>query len=474
MVLRRKNVSTALYIMLVLWSVYGAANFPILLDFFRYGFDDGTYSHAFLIPFICAYLIWDAFRGGFLQVAFSKKYFVFAIILALVMCLAYIAQLTFVYRILFPPVLMAFTAATFRPNIPSLVPAAMLFFVVPIWGILSIPLQRLSTYAVAKFMSITNVPTFVDENIVHIPSGSFEIAGGCSGLRYFIVSCAIGVLYCYLNLTTLRTRLSLLLVSVSGALLVNWLRIAALILIGHYTEMQSPIINDHNMFGWYIYIPFLAVLFAYGHALHNREQSTAEGRSIIDSPASRSGQPTTDRFGPVMVLIAVVVVSTASAALLSAHSIQDIEPNVDISPSTYTPDVVDPSYVTYEPMVLVNKRFIKHHYFFLGTSDSNKATYYLNDFLPDSLTLVEEHSNPTLKIFLTRNASGSFGIVAYSFQLGTFQTSSKSKYRLLRMANALKLDRSSAFYWFYIDCNSRAVCDRTLLTIQSEARSLGI
>jgi exosortase/archaeosortase family protein len=38
-------------------------------------------------------------------------------------------------------------------------------------------------------------------------------------------------------------------------MLTNWLRITALILIGQYSDMQAEIISDHNMFGWWLFIP---------------------------------------------------------------------------------------------------------------------------------------------------------------------------------------------------------------------------
>ena len=43
----------------------------------------------------------------------------------------------------------------------------------------------------------------------HVPAGSLEIAGGCSGLHFFIVGVAIAALYGELNRDSLRTRVQL-------------------------------------------------------------------------------------------------------------------------------------------------------------------------------------------------------------------------------------------------------------------------
>jgi len=37
------NGKTNLWIMTLLWIVYGAANFLVLADYVEFGFDDGTY-----------------------------------------------------------------------------------------------------------------------------------------------------------------------------------------------------------------------------------------------------------------------------------------------------------------------------------------------------------------------------------------------------------------------------------------------
>jgi len=48
------------------------------------------------------------------------------------------------------------------------------------------------------------------DNYVHIPSGTFEIAGGCSGLHFFIVALAISALYGELQRDSIKIRVALI------------------------------------------------------------------------------------------------------------------------------------------------------------------------------------------------------------------------------------------------------------------------
>ena len=51
----------ALSALTVLWAV---VNYPVMITLWRHGFDDGTYSHAYLIPFIFLYLLYVLANKG--------------------------------------------------------------------------------------------------------------------------------------------------------------------------------------------------------------------------------------------------------------------------------------------------------------------------------------------------------------------------------------------------------------------------
>jgi exosortase len=458
---QRKTYKSVFLLQIALWALFCFANYAILTDYVFYGFDDGAYSHAFLIPFVCLYLLWDAASNRRIEVRHNTKYLLTAICLAALMAMSYIAQIAPLYRFIFPATLVAFTAALFRPSIPALLPAVMLYFIAPIWGILTSPLQWISIKAVSFIMSLTTVPSFVENTKVHIPSGTFEIAGGCSGLRYLIVSCAIGVIYCHLNLRTLRSCFWFMGTAIAGALLVNWLRIFSLILIGHYSEMQSPIVGDHNMFGWYLYAPFLVLLFLIGSFLERREHAAAPNlKNHKPDEESRPWNAVFDTRKTMITAFAILLVSTTSAGFLSSADSEPAHPSTATHAPKFSPTIINPSYVHYEPVTLAGIDTTEVRYAFDGLSDSNKATFYLNSFIPKSLRTVRRLPDNKRQIYITRDPDGNLGLVLYSFELESLRTASKRKYQIYRLARALTFDRSSSISWIYLSCNSLSHCER--------------
>ena len=61
----------------------------------------------------------------------------------------------------------------------SAFPVGYLYFAVPVWSLVNTPLQSLTTAAVTVVLRVTGIPAYVEGNFVHIPVGTFEIAGGC-------------------------------------------------------------------------------------------------------------------------------------------------------------------------------------------------------------------------------------------------------------------------------------------------------
>jgi hypothetical protein len=67
---------------LVLFTVLCLLNYPIMETLERHSFDDGTYSHAFLIPFIVLYLFFELSRSG--KLLFRENLSAISVLLAIV------------------------------------------------------------------------------------------------------------------------------------------------------------------------------------------------------------------------------------------------------------------------------------------------------------------------------------------------------------------------------------------------------
>lgn len=137
-------------------------------------------------------------------------------------------------------------------------------FAIPIWDYLNDGLVQLASKIVGEMVRMIRIPALIDGSSIFIPSGHIMIADGCSGLRYLIISLALGYTISYLNGYREKGLIISLLIAGALGLIANWIRIFILILVGYYTEMESSLMEDHETFGWIVFalICFPAIYFA--------------------------------------------------------------------------------------------------------------------------------------------------------------------------------------------------------------------
>ncbi len=409
---------------------------PIVLDIWRYSFDDGTYSHAFLIPLVAIYVLYDCRKQ--LQFRQGASIWLALLIASLALeLLFYLAQFSLPTRALLPFILLFSLLSIFKHRFSLYVYSLVMIFATPIWGILSPPLQHLSTSMVELVMSYTSVPSYFEGNVVSIPSGQFEIANGCSGLRYFITSLFLCLLYIYFNIRNLKKAVLFLLVGLLGALIVNWVRIIVIILIGYQTQMQSDIIHDHNDLGWYLYIPYLILIFYFGAKLSD----TPTKSKLSNTPAPSIPTPRTVAF----VALALIIFSPSIIDWPNLDAEKLNPPSSPITTSLHPPLLID-KYQSLEQHQLRSEQLQLQLwlYRFSGLGLDNKASYYLNDVIPEALPInkitVEENIN-----YVYFHASNNRpALLAYAYANSKGLAAHRSQLKAQRLKEVLEGQRKSA------------------------------
>ncbi|MEE2022889.1 exosortase [Alkalimonas mucilaginosa] len=447
-----------------IFLLFFLVNPTILADFRTYSFDDGTYSHAYLIPFVIAYLYWRAWKQQQLVLSWNSVFFALFISSLFVFLLLQLAQQNIVSRLLLPLVLIFALLSLYRRNSSVIVPAALVWFITPIWGAINGILQKISVLAVTEIMRWTHVPTFVDGNFIHIPAGTFEIADGCSGLRYFIVSLALSVIFSFLNLKRARSILLFFTVAILGSLITNWIRIVLLILIGDYTEMQSSLMEDHNTFGWYLYVPFIALLFYFGSFL-DRDKALQPSPQAASTLTLQRGHYVL-LFTPLLVLSTLMVnLVTQSSPLYSVAAIDVTAEPQSHSFKTISPQIfVADHHVHKEQQAGLHKVFFQH-YSFSGSDDARRSNYYLNNMLPAGWRQQKLMATAEGAWLWAQAPSGQTGLIYYWHQIGNQRTVSGLKMRLYRLQQALWLNQETELYWYFIYCdNDQCVTEQQILS----------
>jgi len=418
--------------------------YPVILNIWEYSFDDGTYSHAFFIPVISLYLYYLLFTSNQLVIRKTINYLaIFSLIIACALLLIFnIAQFSIGFRIAIIIVLISSISSIFETNLRVIFPTAFLIFLIPIWGLFTPYLQQLSTYVVTQIMALTYVPTFVEGNLITIPEGVFEIAGGCSGLRYLIVSLTISSLFIFLNIKKYTHGLTFLLIAIIGALLTNWIRIALLVIIGHITNMESDLMHNHNMFGWYLYIPYMVALFYYGQHLVDSNESTKETHVI-----STFDQKT---FLPVIITFSLIL-------LISTFSKDKIIETQNIKYTSHNciakgKDIVSPIIVNYSQICSYDANGINiTSYEFDPHNDNSKPTFYLNNTIPQQYELLSVKHFNNWRFNIIRKGTHIF-LTGYTMVSGEKYLASSKNYKKLRLINATKGISSAKLLWLSLQC----------------------
>ncbi len=232
---------------------------------------DQAYSHGYIVLALFIYLFIRAFRTiDFTRIKPCYWVIPFQLGASLLFILSVHAGILIFQWSLLPILILMFFVLLFGFNESSKLwfPILFLYFSIPIWGYLIEWLQSLTVVVNTHLLALINIPAYIEAYYVTIPEGTFEVAGGCSGLNFFIVIFSLSSLYGYLNYSTYRTKLILVGVGLLMGLISNWIRVFVIIYMGHITNMKSYlIVEDHSTFGWVLFAVMLIPFFYLAHKL---------------------------------------------------------------------------------------------------------------------------------------------------------------------------------------------------------------
>ncbi len=256
--------------------------------------DGGLLSHGFLIAPIAAYLLYRVLSElparqnsplviGFLATAS----------LSFLWLLSHVATVVAVQTLVWPAVLFAalvtvYGFAAFRKLV---FPFALFYLAMPVVVHAQPVFQKITVVVNQAVLTAIGTTAFFDGDFVVLASGTFEIAGGCSGLAFVLSGLALSMLYGRLFLSDIRNRILLVAVTVSVAMLGNWIRVVTIILIGDQTEMQSGLVEEHGSFGWVIFAILMIPVYLFARRIEDREAPRSEGRKDVSAMISLAAAP---------------------------------------------------------------------------------------------------------------------------------------------------------------------------------------
>ena len=167
------------------------------------------------------------------------------------------------------------------------IPVGFLYFGMPVWNLLAVPLQKL-TLAIVKLVVPMIGPASVNGTVVTFPGDIyFEVSVWCSGLGFLVQGVAVAVFLGELELASTGRRLRLIASVIALALVTNWFRVLAIIQIGYSSDMRNVLVTHyHLLFG---YVIFVVALVGFVWVVTRQSQPELQAHQVASAAPRSTG-----------------------------------------------------------------------------------------------------------------------------------------------------------------------------------------
>jgi exosortase A len=181
-------------------------------------------------------------------------------------------------------------------------PLGFLFLMVPFGEELIPWLQDFTAHFSVRMLRLLDVPVFHDGILLTTPSGLFEVAEACAGLRFLIANVVIALLFSHLAYRRVWKAAIFLGIAVIVPILANGLRAAAIIYIAYLTDNEYAVGVDHLVYGWVFFALIMVLLLLVGNSFADRPKDLERAR-IVD-PGGVGHTPVFPLLGALLLLVA--------------------------------------------------------------------------------------------------------------------------------------------------------------------------
>jgi exosortase len=246
----------------------------IFADLIRQWWEDGNYSHGFLIPMVSGFLAWRK-RGEMdrLERKPNNLGFLFLILGLSSLILGHLGAEFFVQRISMLLVIFSLLLLGMGWDYVRILffPFCFLIFMIPLPYILydsmTFPLQICASKLSSASLKFLQIPVFRDGNIIQLASTTLQVEEACSGIRSLITLLALTTLYSYFTQKLILSRIILILSAIPIAVISNSFRVSlAGIIANSYGEKAAHGLS-HEFSGWLVFPLAFFLIHLFGKVL---------------------------------------------------------------------------------------------------------------------------------------------------------------------------------------------------------------
>ncbi len=282
--------------MTIVWrshlTLLGGAITLILLLFFRDAVDmatiwwtSSTFTHCLFILPLVGWLIWQ--RRGEVACLTPR---VWAPGLALVAAAGFgwiLGEAAGVSLIRHASLVMMIQASAVTLLGPSVARGVMfplfyLFFLVPFGEELVPPLQTITAKLCMIFLGWAGIPAHIEGVFITTPTGYFEVAEACAGVKFLVAMVAYGALAANVCFRSWARRIAFMALVLAVPILANGIRAYGTIHISALTSNDFAAGFDHIIYGWFFFAVVMVIVMGIAWKFFDR----AIDDPWLDAPTS--------------------------------------------------------------------------------------------------------------------------------------------------------------------------------------------
>lgn len=137
---------------------------------------------------------------------------------------------------------------------------------VPIIDLIAPPAQTISAVSSSSLANLLGIPVQRDGFVLNMPTGKFEVALECSGLRSIISLLTVGIIYAFILEGSLLMKSTIVLSSIPLAMIGNILRITSVLAVANKYGQETALNYFHDFSSLLLFSTALIGLFLVGRS----------------------------------------------------------------------------------------------------------------------------------------------------------------------------------------------------------------
>ncbi len=262
-----KSRSTVIASVIVAFAIIAWMFYPSIENMVRYWLGHEEFGHAFFLPLISFYLIWQK-RFELCGLPIRKTWAGLLIVFlgVVLFILGNLSAIFIIQQYSLALVLIGLFVSIFGLEIAKKVtiPLALLFFMIPLPGFLynslSGELQLISSQIGVFIIRLFDISVYLEGNVIDLGVYKLQVVEACSGLRYLFPLMTLGLIASYIYNASVLNKSIVFLSTIPITVFMNSFRIGMIgVLVEYYgIAMAEGFLHDFE--GWIIFMACMVVL----------------------------------------------------------------------------------------------------------------------------------------------------------------------------------------------------------------------